>query len=215
MSEPAARPLLRGVSHLVAFFVAWPFLLRLVQGAATPERRACAAVYAASLLGLLGTSALYHRRTWTPAGRARMRAIDHSAVFLLIAGTYTPISLLAVGGRAGLWLCAAVWAGALGGVAQTLFWPKAPRALHVGFYVLLGWAGLFGLVAEVRSIGYAGMLTHLIAGCLYTLGAVIYARKRPDPFPHVFGYHEIFHVLVILACGCLFDVVYRSLHHGP
>ena len=101
--------------------------------------------------------------------------------------------------------------GALLGIAQTLFWPSAPRWLHVGIYVVLGWMGALGLAGEVRTTGLSTALLHVFGGVLYTLGAVTYARKRPDPFPKVFGYHEIFHVLVVLACGCLFEIVRRCL----
>jgi hemolysin III len=205
------RPLLRGVSHQISFFLAMPLLYWLVRSARSPLAATCAAVYAATLLLLLGTSASYHRILWAPAARARMKRIDHSAIFLLIAGTYTPICLLAVGGATGSLLCAVIWLGALLGIAQTLFWPGAPRSLHVGIYVVVGWAGAFGLLGELRSIGTIGVFYHVAGGVLYTVGALIYARKRPDPWPQVFGYHEIFHLLVLLACGCLFEVVRRCL----
>ena len=208
---PRVKPLLRGVSHQVAFFAAWPLLYWLVGLAPTARAAAYAAVYGASLLLLLGTSALYHRKHWGPIGRARMKRIDHSVIFVLIAGTYTPICMLAVGGTRGAALCWTLWAGALTGIAQTLFWPSAPRWLHVGIYVVLGWAGALGLSAELAHIGVQGMALHVLGGVIYTLGALCYARKSPDPFPSVFGYHEIFHLLVILACGCLFEVVRRSV----
>lgn len=199
------------MSHQLAFFAAWPCLLWLLREARTSERALYGAVYALSLLCLLGVSALYHRRTWTPVGRARMRLLDHSVVFLLIAGTYTPLTLLAVGGLRGALLCAVIWLGALLGIGQTLFWPTAPRALHVGLYVVLGWAGAFGLAGERATLGSSWMVIHLLSGVVYTLGALTYARKRPDPYPRVFGYHEIFHLLVLVACGGLFAVVWRCL----
>jgi hemolysin III len=203
----AEKPLLRGVSHQVAFFAAWVPLYWLLRGARTPLGLRCGLVYAATLLFLLGTSALYHRVPWRPAALKRMYSLDHSATFLLIAGTYTPITLIGVGKSLGAWLCLAIWAGAALGIGQTLFWKSAPRFLHVGIYVGLGWAGSFGLLAETQHLGRGGMLLHLLGGVLYTLGAVTYARKRPDPYPQVFGYHEIFHVFVLVACACLFAVV--------
>jgi hemolysin III len=206
-----ARPLLRGVFHILGFFLAIP-ALGLLQATARSEQAArYVAIYAVTLLGLLGVSGIYHRVTWSPAGRARMRLVDHSAIFLLIAGTYTPICMLGIGGMLGATLCAMIWIGALCGIAQTLFCPNAPRALHVGIYVVLGWAGIFGLYSEGRNIGSVGVFFHLFGGVLYTLGAVAYARKRPDPWPRVFGYHEIYHVLVLIACGCLFEVVRRCV----
>ncbi len=205
------KPLLRGVSHQVAFFAAWPLLYWLVHSAPPGGPALYALVYGASLLMLLGTSALYHRKHWQPAARARMKRLDHSVIFVLIAGTYTPICMLGVGGERGALLTLALWGGALLGISQTLFWPTAPRWLHVGIYVVVGWAGAVGLPAEARSIGTDGVGLHVLAGVLYTLGALTYARKRPDPFPRVFGYHEIFHLLVLLACGCLFEVVRRCV----
>lgn len=205
------RPLLRGVSHQLSFFLALPLLYWLVRSAPDAASAAYSAVYSATLLLLLGTSASYHRITWSPAARARMKRLDHSAIFLLIAGTYTPICMLGVGGTRGTVLCAVIWAGAVLGIAQTLFWPSAPRWLHVSSYVAIGWAGAFGLPGELRSLGPTGVLYHVAGGVLYTLGAVTYGRKRPDPWPRVFGYHEIFHLLVLFACGCLFEVVRRCL----
>ncbi len=205
------KPLLRGVVHQVSFFLTIPAVYLLVQASRPGLPQLAALTYGLSLLLLLGTSALYHRRNWGPRGRARMKNLDHSMIFVLIAGTYTPICLYGVAGQRGPVLCQVLWAGALIGIAQTLFWPSAPRWLHVGIYVVLGWAGAAGLGAELQRIGAAGVALHVLGGVLYTLGAIAYGRKRPDPFPTVFGYHEIFHVLVVLACGCLFEVVRRSL----
>lgn len=210
-SEARPKPLLRGVSHQIGFFAALPILFWLFHGAQSELAARCVAVYATALLALLGISASYHRINLKPRPRARMKRLDHSAIFLLIAGTYTPIFMLGVGGARGDLLCMVLWAGAALGIAQTLFWPSAPRALHVGLYVVLGWIGAFGLVAEAAHIGATGMAFHILGGVLYTIGAVIYARKRPDPWPRVFGYHEIFHLLVLVACGCLFEVVRRCL----
>ena len=205
------KPLLRGVVHQVSFFLTLPIIWWLVGSTRAGGPQWAAAVYGVSLLLLLGTSALYHRRTWGPIGRARMKSLDHSMIFVFIAGSYTPICLYGVGGTLGPILCTVLWAGAALGIAQTLFWPSAPRALHVGIYVALGWAGAAGLPAEWTNLGAFAVGMHVLGGVLYTLGALAYARKRPDPFPAVFGYHEIFHVLVVLACGCLFEVVRRSL----
>jgi hemolysin III len=205
------KPLLRGVVHQVSFFLTLPIVWWLAQTTPPGLPRLSALIYGVSLLLLLGTSAVYHRRTWGPVGRARMKSLDHSMIFVLISGTYTPICLYGVGGERGPILCLVLWAGALLGIAQTLFWPTAPRPLHVGIYVALGWAGAAGLPAEAARMGLLAVGLHVLGGVLYTLGALAYARKRPDPFPTVFGYHEIFHVLVVLACGCLFEVVRRSL----
>jgi hemolysin III len=158
-------------------------------------------------------SALYHRKHWQPAARAKMKRLDHSNIFLFIAGNYTPITVLGVGGSYGKLLCAVLWIGALLGIAQTVLWPKAPRVLHVGIYVVLGWTGALGLPGELRNLGSSVVALHVVGGILYTLGALTYAKKRPNPFPRVFGYHEVFHLLVLIACGALFEVVRQCLLH--
>ena len=206
------KPLLRGVSHLVACVAALPVAIWLVHKTADPQAARHALVYAVTLIALFGVSAAYHRGPWGPAARVRMRRLDHATIFLFIAGTYTPICLEGIGGVLGDRLMVTIWIGAVFGVVQTLFWPGAPRALHVGTYVLLGWAGLVGMARVYDRLGAAGIGILVTGGVLYTIGAVVYARKRPDPFPRVFGYHEIFHALVIIAGGCLFEVVRRCLN---
>ena len=151
------------MSHQIAFFLAWVPLYFLLRSAHTKLAFACGAVYAVPSLFLLVHQRPDHRRNWSRWPRARMYSIDHSATFVLIAGSYTPITLLAVGGARGVALCAAIWAGAGLGIAQILFWKHAPRWLHVSIYVVLGWAGALGLVPEARSIGSAGMSMHVSA----------------------------------------------------
>lgn len=207
------KPLLRGVSHQVAFFFAFPLTYWLIGQAASDTARLCATVYGVSLIALLGISALYHRKHWQPAARVKMKRFDHANIFLFIAGSYTPITVLGVGGSFGKLLCAILWAGAAFGVLQTVFWPTAPRWLHVGTYVVLGWTGALGLPGEWCSQGPSVVALHVAGGIIYTLGALTYARKRPNPFPKVFGYHEVFHLLVLIACGALFEVVRQCLLH--
>lgn len=203
------------MSHQISFFLAFPLVAWLLHRAPTDRATLAAAIYGGSLIALFGTSAAYHRLHWEPAGRALMKSLDHSMIFLFIGGSYTPICLLAIGGDLGSALVAVIWIGALCGVAQTLFWRSAPRALHVGIYVVIGWAGALGVAEEAARIGRIGAALHLAGGVIYTVGAITYARKRPDPFPRVFGYHEIFHALVIVACACLYAVVVRSLDAPP
>lgn len=207
------KPLLRGVSHQIAFFFAFPLAYWLIGQAASDTARLCATVYGVSLIALLGISALYHRKHWQPAARVKMKRLDHANIFLFIAGSYTPITIVGVGGSFGKLLCAILWAGAAFGVLQTVFWPTAPRWLHVGTYVVLGWTGALGLPGEWRNLGPQVVALHVAGGIIYTLGALTYARKRPNPFPKVFGYHEIFHLLVLIACGALFEVVRQCLLH--
>jgi hemolysin III len=199
-SPQPAKPLLRGVSHEIAAglaLAAWVALAVLAPGA---RGRAAANVYGASLFMLFAVSALYHRPTWPPRARAFMRRLDHSAIFVLIAGTYTPFCLL-LGGERGTALLAFVWAGAGLGVVQSILWVHAPRAVVAVLTVALGWAVVPVLPALRVLLGAPGLALLAGGGALYTLGAAIYATRRPDPFPRVFGYHEVFHALVVAAAA--------------
>ncbi len=201
--RPKPKPKLRGVSHQVAFFVALAGTGVLVRSAHGDRAAAAAAIYGASLSALLGISALYHRKTWAPGPRAVMRRVDHSAIFLFIAGAYTPLFWLLdpVPGHRPLWI---VWVGAAIGVGKSLLWPHAPKALTAALYLVLGWA-VIGDVVRLRDVmGPAALWLLVLAGVVYSLGAVVYARRRPDPAPLVFGYHEIFHALVLAASACTF-----------
>jgi hemolysin III len=204
------KPLLRGVSHEVAAVVALAGWVALVALAGTARGRAAAGVYGASVFALFLVSALYHRPNWAPRARARMRRLDHSAIFLLIAGTYTPLCLL-LPASSGLPLLAVVWGGAALGIVQSIAWVHAPKPLVAAIYVALGWVVL-PVMPTLRALLGAPALALLAAGgAAYTLGAVIYAARRPDPFPRVFGYHEVFHALVVAAAACHFAVVARAI----
>ena len=174
--------------------------------AGTPSGRATtvALVYAVSLVGLFAMSAVYHRITWRPSVRRWMRRLDHSMIYVFIAGSVTPVALLVVGGTLGTVLLAVAWGGALVGVALNLAWIDAPRALKAAGYVALGWVGVVALPRIVDVLGVLPTALFLAGGLFYTAGAVIYARRRPDPVPSVFGYHELFHALVILAAAVHF-----------
>jgi len=201
------KPLLRGVSHQFAGFCAAGAGLVLVAMSQTAHAALAVAVYALSLVAMFGISAAYHRGRWGPRARAFWQRADHSTIFVFIAGTYTPICLLAVGGAAGARLLALVWVGAALGVAQALWWTRAPRALTAGLYVALGWA-LVAYWGDVSAaLGTASSVLLVVGGCLYTVGAAVYALRRPDPVPRVFGYHEVFHALVIAASVCHFAAV--------
>jgi hemolysin III len=208
-ARPTAKPVLRGVSHEVAAALSLAGGVLLVAGAG-PHGRAPAAVYAVALVFLFTTSALYHRPNWAARPRLLMRRVDHSAIFVLIAGTYTPMCVL-LGGAAGRGLLELVWAGAALGVVQSIAWPRAPRALVSAVYVLLGWVVVPVLPALHRTLGGAPLALLAAGGVAYTVGAAVYAVRRPDPFPRVFGYHEVFHALVVLAAALHFTVVVQAL----
>jgi len=199
------RPRLRGVSHLLAALVAAPAACWLAGSARSGPARAGAVVYGASLVTLLGVSAVYHRVYWPSSLRHRIGRIDHSAIFLLIAGTYTPFCLL-LGPGTGHALLTGVWAAAGLGVALVVFWPLS-KGLRSALYVTLGWF-IFPVLPALRAaIGDRALALLFLGGFFYTVGAVVYAIRRPDPFPRVFGFHEIFHLLVIAAAACHFAVV--------
>jgi hemolysin III len=164
-------------------------------------------VYAATLAGLFGTSALYHRVSWKPRARQWMRRLDHSMIFLLVAGTFTPFGLLVFTGGLGTTILIVVWSGALAGVVLSLVWPTAPRLLNAAVYLALGWVGVAGVPQIIEHAGVIALLLVAAGGALYTAGAVIYALRRPDPRPAVFGYHELFHLLVIAAATAHFAAV--------
>jgi hemolysin III len=202
------KPRLRGVSHQWAFFVSLVAGAGLIVAAPTPRATIAVGIYAISLSALFGVSALYHRVNWArPAARRWMRRLDHSMIFLLIAGTTTPFCLLVLGGPLAEALLFAVWAGAAAGIVVELIWVEAPKWVTTIVYLSVGWIGALGFPAIIVTAGIGAGALIAIGGLLYTAGAVIYARQRPDPSPATFGYHEIFHVLVIAAALAHFAAI--------
>jgi hemolysin III len=199
MVESFAKPLLRGVLHQWAFFAAVAAGVTLVALADGARARTGALVYASSLALMLGLSALYHRVPWrSPRMRAWARRLDHCGIFLLIAGTYTPFALLVFDGGLATLLLVLVWVGAAAGIALNVAWIDAPRWLGAAVYLALGWIGVAAL-PQLFGDGVAWGTLAIVGGGLYSLGAVTYALQRPDPWPNVFGFHEVFHVLVVAA----------------
>ncbi len=195
------KPTWRGWLHAGTFPVAVAagiVLIVLAQGA--PAKWASAVFMATSML-LFGASAVYHRFNWGPKAKAVLKRIDHANIFLLIAGTYTPIAVLALPPEKGLLLLSLVWTGALIGILFRVFWIGAPRWLYVALYLVLGWAAIMYIV-DLFQANAAMMTLVIVGGVLYTLGAVVYAMKRPNPWPGHFGFHEIFHVCTVLAFLC-------------
>jgi hemolysin III len=205
--ERRVKPRLRGVFHLWAFPVALLACALLVAGAPDGRARLALSVYAVSLVVLLGVSALYHRVDWSSRARLRMRSLDHSMIFVLIAGTYTPFALLVIESGLGYVVLAIVWAGAAAGVLFNLLWPSHPKWVASLIALAVG-APLAVAFPSLVAAGGAGAGILLAAGAvLYGAGAVVYGTQRPDPIPAVFGYHEILHVLVIAAAIIHFAAV--------
>lgn len=195
------KPTWRGWIHAVTAPFAAIAGLVLVALANGPEARWASVVFALTSILLFGNSALYHRVDWSPKVKMALKRIDHANIFLLIAGTYTPLALLALPPAQGVLLLTVVWTGALLGVAFRVFWIGAPRWLYVALYLALGWAAVAYFVPIYRA-NPAVMVLVAIGGLLYTLGAVAYGFKRPNPFPGRFGFHEIFHTCTVLAFLC-------------
>jgi hemolysin III len=204
----AVKPKLRGVSHEWAFFVSLVLGAGLIVAAETPQATLAVAIYAASLSALLGTSALYHRVNWKrPDVRRWMRRLDHSMIFFLIAGTYTPFALLVLDGALADAILVAVWAGAIAGAVVEMIWIEHPKWVAALIYMSLGWVAAVAFPGLWSEMGVAGTLLVAAGGLLYTAGAVVYATQRPNPNPRVFGYHEVFHALVILAAAAHFSAI--------
>ena len=203
------KPLLRGIPHSVGAFVALPAAILCVVHASSGDGATGAVVYGLSLLFLLSTSAIYHTPTWTPRKRMWLRRVDHLAIFVLIAGSYTPICLIALPPEEGRLMLIAVWTCAGLGALLSLFWPMAPRWLNVGLTVTMGWLILpYGLVI-IDALGPVNIALLTLGGVLYSLGGLAYAKRAPNPIPAVFGHHEVFHCLVLTAAACHYAVIWR------
>lgn len=207
---PKVKPLLRGVSHALAFFAALGGLFFLAIAPQSDVYRLAGIVYGVSLCLVLGTSGFYHRPMWSDAARWRMRKLDHGAIYLLVAGTYTPFAVLAGGGHAN-WMLWAYWAAAIGCLLTTALWEHGNRVLRAAFYVVLGLSSTPVVLMLPRHIGVTRVLVLVAGAAFYILGASVYARRWPNPSPRVFGYHEVFHLLVLLAMALQYGVVLSVL----
>ena len=199
--EPEVKPTWRGWIHagvLPVVIAGGIVLIALADG--VPAKIASAVFFLSSFL-LFGNSALYHRFNWSPKVKVTLKRIDHANIFLLIAGTYTPIAVLALPPSKGTLLLILVWAGTVLGIGFRVFWISAPRWLYVPLYVLMGWGAMMYIV-DLLNANAAMMILVLIGGACYTAGAVIYGLKKPNPVPGVFGFHEIFHTLTVFAFLC-------------
>jgi hemolysin III len=206
------KPRLRGQLHQIAFFVSLPAGIALVGLAGGAAARTGAALFAVTLTALFGVSAAYHRGDWSDRARRIMRHLDHSMIFVFIAGSYTPITLLALRPAWGITLLALAWTGAAAGVVVTVL--RLERWSGVGFamYLVLGWLAVIAAPQLAQTLSRAELALLIAGGLLYTVGAVVLARKRPDPSPQVFGYHEVWHAFVVGASACHFTLVLLLVH---
>jgi hemolysin III len=202
-----AKPRLRGLSHQWGFFISLGAGAALIASAPRGRAVLAAAIYAVAVSALLGTSTLYHRFNWRPAARRWVRRLDRSMIYVLIAASYTPFALLALHGTLATVVLAVVWGGALGGTLLQLVWLDHPKWIAVVVSIALGWVAVATLTQLPASIGWGAIGALVLSGGLYTTGAVIYARERPNPRPGVFGYHEVFHALVLAAAAIHYAVV--------
>jgi hemolysin III len=198
----APRPKWRGLLHLIGAPVAVLTGMALLFIAETAKARTGVAIYALSLTGLFTMSAIYHRGHWRPTVKAWLQRVDHSMIFVLIAGTYTPFCLLVLAGSTSIIVLSIVWGGAAAGIITRLTWHRAPSALFVPIYLAMGWTALVIAPALAARASVAVNEFLVAGGVLYTIGAVVYATKRPNLFPSVFGFHELFHAFTIAAAIC-------------
>jgi hemolysin III len=205
--EAVTTPRLRGRIHQVAFFLAVPAGIVLVALAHGPVARSAAAIYAASLIALFGASAAYHIGRWSPRRRRLLKRVDHSLIYVLIAGTYTPVTVLALRGTWEAVLLSVVWSGAAIGVALKLFRPDGFRVATSALYMALGWLGVVALPELVGSMRLAASVLMIAGGLLYTAGAIVLARRGPDPRPATFGYHEVWHAFQVSGAACHYAMV--------
>ncbi|WP_076464078.1 PAQR family membrane homeostasis protein TrhA [Actinomyces mediterranea] len=207
----AIKPHLRGWLHLIAAPLSLAASIVLVVLAPTTTNKWASVVYLVASLFLFGISALYHRFYWAPKWEVMWRRLDHSNIFLLIAGTYTPLSIALLERRDATILLSIVWTGAIIGILLNLFWPTAPRWLSTLIYVVLGWVAIAYLPQLWSAGGPIVVLLIVAGGVLYTLGAVVYGMKRPNPSPAWFGFHEIFHAFTVAAWACQCVAVYFAV----
>jgi hemolysin III len=208
------KPLLRGWLHLVCFFLAIPAAVTVVALATSGRGRVGAVVYAIGLVALFGVSGSYHRGRWTEAKRRLMQRLDHGTIFVMIAGSYTPLCLLALRGWVAVTMLVVAWTGAVAGFILSFASSRGTRVARGALYIVLGWSSVLAAPQLVRHLSAAELVLIAVGGLLFTVGAIFLATHWPDPFPRVFGYHEVWHVLVVAAVICHF-VAIASVVSGP
>jgi hemolysin III len=198
---PRVKPRLRGVFHELGFYAAVALAVPLVATAEPGRARVAAIVFSVCLAWCFGASALYHRPTWSPHVRGRLARVDHAGIYLLIAGTYTPFALLVFSHAWEVTVLAIVWSGALVAIVVKLVWLRLPKAVSAAIGLVLGWTGIVAF-SQLLKLPVPAIVLVLAGGVAYTVGAVVYARRRPDPLPAFLGYHELFHMSTVVAAAC-------------
>jgi hemolysin III len=201
------RPRFRGVSHRIAFFLALPLAVVLAFEVDTAAGRVAAIAFGTSAAAMFGASALYHGVNWPDEKRRWLRRLDHAGIYGLIAGTYTAVGLLVLEGSWRTVVLGIVWVGAAAGIAIKFLWVDGPKWLSAAIGIGLGWVAVAAFPQIVAGVGVAGSVLVVVGGIAYTAGALVYALRRPDPIPAVFGYHEVFHALVIVAVACQYSAI--------
>ncbi len=201
------KPSMRGRIHQVAFFVSIPAGALLVLLASGPAATAVAVIYAVSLTMVLGSSAAYHRGAWSEGARRWMKRLDHSMIFVLIAASYTPVAALVLGGTWEVVLISVVWSGAVVGVTMKLARPDGLMVPSAALYMVLGWLAVVAFPQLLKAMSPAQMILMVTGGLLYTVGAIVFASRRPDPRPSTFGYHEIWHAFMVAAAACHYAMI--------
>jgi len=201
------KPRFRGRIHQVAFFVSIPAGVLLILLANGPAAIAVASVYAVSLAGVFGSSAVYHRGQWTERARRWMKRLDHSLIFVLIAASYTPVAALVLGGPWKVVLLSVIWTGAIVGITMKMARPDGLSIPTAALYMVLGWLAIVALPQLVREMTPAELILLVTGGLLYTAGAIVFASRRPDPWPSTFGYHEVWHSFMVAAAACHYTMI--------
>jgi len=208
------KPRLRGWLHAYAAWISiasGASLIAVASAVRGPAAGLTTAIYCATVTLLFGTSALYHRLDWSPRARVIMKRLDHSMIFVFIAGTYTPIAVLTLPTGAMIGVLVAVWSGALIGVGLQTLWPSSPRWLSAPCYIALGWVAIFVFPDLLNNAGVAAFVLIALGGVIYTIGGVVYALKRPNPFPGTFGFHEVFHLCTLVAALCHYVAIWLAV----